>query len=158
MLCSSDVTTTKPGTVEWVHCYYDALNRRDWEWISAMLAPDVEWFHAARDERLRGMHSVMNAFRGLFDPAPTARVEVRNVHTAGPVLTIEAAIRHAASEGDRKSSPPSRSVTPGRASRIVAPPSFCEVMQLEGGRCVRGATYADSVRLLMDISSGVAAA
>jgi hypothetical protein len=124
-----------------------------------MLAPDVEWFHAARDERIRGMHAVLSAFRGLFDPAPTARIEVRNVHVAGSVMTVEAAIRHAVQESDRKSAPRSgRSLSPGRASRIVNPPSFCEVLELEGGRCVRGATYADSVRLLMDISSATAAA
>ena len=151
-------TIAKPASTEWVHCYYDALNRRDWEWIGAMLAPDVEWFHAARDERIRGVHAVLNAFKSLFEPAPSARIDVRNVHDAGPVVTIEASIRHAAADSARKSSPPGRSTTPSRASRAITPPSFCEVMELSGGRCVRGATYADSVRLLLDISTGVAAA
>lgn len=141
--------TAKQNNVDWVRCYYDAFNRRDWEWIGAMLAPDVEWFHAARDEHFRGVHAVLASFRSLVDGSPTALIEVRSIHDAGLVVVAECGILHA-----RKSQPP-----PGRSSRpIIPPPSFCEVLELRSGRCGRGATYADSVRLLMDISQSAAAA
>lgn len=147
--------TTKQSNVEWVRCYYDAINRRDWEWIAAMLAPEVEWFHAARDERIKGVHGVITAFRSLIEPAPTALVDVRNVHDAGLVVVVECSIRHSAPRAERKSVPPSQR---GGSGRAVTPPSFCEVLELSQGRCIRGATYADSVRLLMDVSTPVAAA
>lgn len=151
------MTTPKQSNVDWVRCYYDAFNRRDWEWIAAMLAPDVEWFHAARDERVRGTHAVIASFRSVIESAPSAQIDVRAVHDAGLVVIAECAIRHSVrDQNSRKSTPP-----PGRSpSRppLVEPATFCEVLELRGGRCARGSTYADSVRLLMDITHPAAAA
>jgi len=145
------VSTQKQSNVDWVRCYYDAFNRRDWEWIGAMLAPDVEWFHAARDERVRGVHAVLSLFRSSIEGAPSALIDVRAVHDAGLVVVAECAIRHnskpAATTGRGSTRPPA-----------IEPATFCEVLELRGGRCARGSTYADSVRLLMDINHPAAAA
>ena len=145
------VDTPKQSNVDWVKCYYDAFNRRDWEWISAMLAPDVEWFHAARDERVRGVNAVISSFRSLVEGTSSAQIDVRAVHDAGLIVIAECGIRHS-----RRSVPPLSKPASNRPAPPT-PPSFCEVLQLQGGRCIRGSTYADSVRLLMDISQSAAA-
>lgn len=141
----------KQSNVEWVKCYYDAFNRRDWEWIAAMMAPEVEWFHAARDERVRGIPAVVSSFRSMLEHVSGAQIEARAIHDAGLIVVAECGIRQAV----RKSVPP---LTRSGSSRPppVAPPSFCEILELRGGRCVRGTTYADSVRLLLDISQAAA--
>ncbi len=143
----------KQSNVEWVRCYYDAFNRRDWEWIAAMMAPEVEWFHAARDERVRGHSAVISSFRSMLEGVSGAQIEPRAIHDAGLVVVAECGIRQA----PRKSVPP---LTRAPSSRppAIQPPSFCEIFELRGGRCVKGTTYADSVRLLMDITHPAAAA
>ena len=128
------------GSTEWMRCYYDAWNRRDWEWIGAMLAPDVEWSNAARDERVKGAAAVIASFRSVMEGFPNAMIELRSVHVAASVIVAECAIR----TGQEPA-----------ASRSAA---FCEILELKSGRCVRGATYVDSVRLLMDMSEKPAAA
>lgn len=141
----------KQSNVEWVRCYYDAFNRRDWEWIAAMMAPEVEWFHAARDERVKGIAAVVASFRSMLEGVSGAQIEPRAVHDAGLIVVAECGIRHAA----RKSVPP-LSRPPSTRQAPIQPPTFCEVFELRNGRCVRGTTYADSVRLLMDISQAAA--
>ena len=79
----------KQNNVDWVRCYYDAFNRRDWEWIAAMLAPEIEWFHAARDERVKGVNAVIASFRSLLDGTTSAQIDVHNVHDAGLVVVAE---------------------------------------------------------------------
>lgn len=146
------VEAAKQTNVEWVKCYYDAFNRRDWEWIAAMLAPEVEWFHTARDERVRGINAVIASFRSLVEGNTTAQIDVRAVHDAGLIVIAECGIRHA-----RRSVPPLSKSSSNRPPPPT-PPSFCEILELRGGRCVRGSTYADSVRLLLDISQAAVAA
>ncbi len=128
------------GSLEWMRCYYDAWNRRDWEWIGAMLSPDIEWTNAARDERIKGATAVLASFRSVVEGFPTAMIELRTMHVAGAVLIAECAIR----SGSEATSPRSA--------------AFCEVLELRNGRCVRGLTYADSVRLVMDMSEKPGAA
>ncbi len=134
--------TAKQSNLDWVKCYYDAFNRRDWEWVGAMLTPDVEWIYAARDERVKGVSAVLASFRSLLEAAPTAFLDLKQAHDAGGVVIAECGIRHASS-----------SLSNARgAARTVTPASFCEVMELRNGRCAKGTSYADSVRLMMDIS------
>jgi ketosteroid isomerase-like protein len=125
---------------DWMRIYYDAWNRRDWEWIGAMLASDVEWHNTARDERIKGLAAVLASFRSVVEGFPSAMIEVRSVHLAGPVLVAECGIRS------------------GRDGSAVRTATFCEILELKNGRCVKGTTYADSVRLLMDMSQNQAAA
>jgi len=147
-----NVDAAKQTNTDWVKCYYDAFNRRDWEWISAMLAPEVEWFHAARDERVRGMHAVIASFRSMMDGTASAIIEPRTVHDAGMVVVAECGIRHA-----RKSVPPLSRSSSSRPPPIQSA-TFCEVFELRGGRCLRGSTYADSVRMLLDINQSTTVA
>jgi len=128
------------GSVDWTRCYYDAWNRRDWEWIGAMMASDVEWSNSARDERIKGASAVISSFRSTIEGFPTAMIDVRAVHVAGSVIIAECGIRS------------------GRDAGSVRSATFCEVFELKNGRCIRGTTYADSVRLLMDMSQTAAAA
>lgn len=125
---------------DWTKVYYEAWNRRDWEWIGAMLAPDVEWLNAARDERIKGVNGVLSSFKSVVEGYPSARIDLRAVHTAGTVIVAECSIRSA------PDAPTVRTAT------------FCEILELKSGRCIRGTTYADSVRLLMDMSHDAAAA
>jgi ketosteroid isomerase-like protein len=137
---AADPKDLEKGSAEWTRCYYDAWNRRDWEWISAMLSPDIEWANSARDERLQGMQAVIASFRSAIDGFPSAMIEIRAVHVAGSTIIAECAIKN------------------GDAPSAARSASFCEVLELKNGRCVRGTTYADSVRLLMDMSQTPAAA
>ena len=127
------------NNAEWVRCYYDAWNRRDWEWVAAMLSPRVEWFNAARGEHVRGVDDVVAMLRSLADAFPSALVKVRSVHDAGDSIVAEAGFVQ-------------------DARMPVQEATFCEVMQLEKGRCVRGSTYADTLRLLLEMSLPASAA
>lgn len=132
---------------DFARIYYDAWNRRDWEWIGAMLSSDVEWNNTARDERIKGVTAVLSSFRSVVEGFPSAIIDIRAVHNcsgreqAGSTIIVECGIRV------------------GRETTSVRTATFCEVLEIKNGRCVRGTTYADSVRLLMDMStSSVAAA
>jgi ketosteroid isomerase-like protein len=132
-------TASKSGerggsSMDWARCYYDAWNRRDWEWIGAMLAADVEWSNSARDERVKGASAVIASFRSTIEGFPTAMIDLRSTHIAGAVIVAECGIRT------------------GAAPANVRSATFCEVLEIKNGRCIRGTTYADSVRLLMDMS------
>jgi len=136
--------TTSDRTADWLRCYYDAWNRRDWEWIGAMLTADVEWSNTARDERIKGAGAVIASFRSTMEGFPTAMIDLRSVHITlreggGAVVVAECGIK-----------------TSAEAS-LVRTPTFCEVLELRGGRCAKGTTYADSVRLLMDMSQTASA-
>jgi ketosteroid isomerase-like protein len=130
---------------EWVRCFYDAWNRRDWEWVAAMLSPRVEWFNAARGEQVRGVDDVVAMLRSVADAFPSAFVKVRSVHDAGETIVAEAGFVHGA-RAKAKVSP----------AMSVQEATFCEVIELEKGRCVRGSTYADTLRLLLDTRKRVA--
>jgi ketosteroid isomerase-like protein len=135
---------TTRNNSEWVRCYYDAWNRRDWEWVAAMLSPRVEWFSAARGEHVRGVDDVVAMLRSVADAFPTAFIRVRSVHDAGDSIVAECGFVQA--------------LPSGKASMQVQEATFCEVIELDKGRCVRGSTYADTLRLLLDMSVTAAAA
>ncbi len=125
---------------DWTRIYYDAWNRRDWEWIGAMLSSDVEWLNTARDERIKGVTGVLASFRSVVEGFPSAMIDLRSVHDAGSIIIAECGIRS------------------GREATSVRTATFCEIVELKNGRGVRGTTYADSVRLLMDMSQTSVAA
>lgn len=137
---------TSEAQIEWVRCFYDAYNRRDWEWIGAMLSKDVQWYSAARGEYVRGLDAVVSLFRSTLEGYPDAKIEVRALHQAGEIVVCECGLSTGGSGSSRKSDTASRQGT------------FCEVMHLRGGRCVQGSTYADSLRLLMDLNTAERAA
>jgi len=128
------------NNAEWVRCYYDAWNRRDWEWVAAMMAPKVEWVNAARGEHVRGVDDVLAMLRGAADAFPHAFVRVRHVHDAGDSIVTEAGFVQEA-----------RMLGKAAPEMSVRDATFCEVLELEKGRCLRGSTYADTLRILMDM-------
>lgn len=139
----ADAATGTDRTADWLRCYYDAWNRRDWEWIGAMLTSDVEWSNTARDERIKGAAAVIASFRTTMEGFPRAMIDLRSSHVVqkdgGAVIVAECGIKI------------------GPDSSALRTPTFCEVLELRGGRCARGTTYADSVRLLMDMSQTASA-
>lgn len=134
------------NNAEWTRCYYDAWNRRDWEWVAAMLAPKVEWFNAARGEHVRGVDDVVAMLRSVAEAFPSALVRVRNVHDAGESVVVECGFVQEAGK-----------LVKAAPSMQVQEATICEVIQLEKGRCIRGSTYADTLRLLLDMSLSAAA-
>jgi len=135
------------NNAEWVRCYYDAWNRRDWEWVAAMMAPGVQWFNAARGEHVRGVDDVVAMLRGAADAFPQAFIRVRHVHDAGESIVSEAGFVQEA-----------RMLGKGAPAMTVREATFCEVIELDKGRCARGSTYADTLRILMDMMLGDAVA
>lgn len=131
---------------EWVRCFYDAWNRRDWEWVAAMLSPKVEWFNAARGEHVRGVDDVVAMLRSLADAFPSAYVRVRNVHDAGGTIVAECGFVQEA-----------RLVGKSTPAMSVQEATFCEVFEVDKGRATRGSTYADTLRILLDMSIAAAA-
>jgi ketosteroid isomerase-like protein len=134
------------NNAEWTRCYYDAWNRRDWEWVAAMLAPKVEWFNAARGEHVRGVDDVVAMLRSVAEAFPSALVRVRSVHDAGESVVVECGFVQEAGK-----------LVKAAPTMLVQEATICEVIQLEKGRCIRGSTYADTLRLLLDMSLDVAA-
>jgi hypothetical protein len=81
--------------------------------------------------------------RGAADAFPQAFVRVRNVHDAGDSIVTEAGFVQEA-----------RMLQKAAPAMTVREATFCEVIELEKGRCVRGSTYADTLRILMDMMLG----
>src|SRR5262249_7263870 len=111
---------------ELVRKFYDTHNKRDWALLAATLAPSVEWFHAARAELVSGPDGVIALFRSSADAFPGAMIEVRAIHEAGEFVITECAFAR-----------------PGAPATKQA--SFCEVLRIQNGKCVRGSTYADTL-------------
>ena len=126
------------SNVEVVRKFYEAYNRRDWDVVASLLAPSVQWFHAARAELVSGADGVIALFRSSADAFPEARVEVRAMHEAGDHVITECAFTR-------------------RSAVASAQATFCEVGQLRDGRFVRGNTYADTLQILLELECRSAA-
>ena len=89
-----------------------------------------------------------------IDPSKSPKVhEPRLNHLGLWVDDLPAAVQWLTEQGVR--------FTPGGIRTGAEPSSirsatFCEVLEIKNGRCIRGTTYADSVRLLMDMSQTAA--
>lgn len=121
-----------------VRKFYDAYNRRDWEAVRSLLAPSVEWFHAARAELVSGVDGVIALLRSAAEAFPDARVEVRAIHEAGDCVITECAYTRAASVSSQQA-------------------TFCEVEHFKDGKCIRGSTYADTLQILLELECRSAA-
>ena len=123
---------------EIVRKFYDAYNRRDWDVVAGMLAPSVEWFHAARAELVSGVDGVISLFKSSAEAFPDAKVEVRAIHEAGEFVIAECAFTRPGMLGSKQA-------------------SFCEVGRIQNGKCVRGSTYADTLQILLELECRTAA-
>lgn len=126
------------GNIDRVRKLYAAYNARDWVAARGLLAADVEWFSAARGERVLGADGVLALLRSSADSFPGARIEVRALHEAGAHVIAECAF--ARESGDRG-----------------APATFCEVSCFAEGKLVRGTTYADTLQILLELDCKSAA-
>jgi ketosteroid isomerase-like protein len=126
------------ANVEKVRRFYDAYNRRDWDAVAGMLAPSVEWFHAARAELVSGVDGVIALLRSSADAFPDARVEVRAIHEAGDFVITECAFTRPAAAASQQA-------------------TFCEIERFENGKCIRGSTYADTLQILLELECRSAA-
>jgi ketosteroid isomerase-like protein len=125
------------GNAEAVRRFYEAYNRRDWDALKALLDPDVEWFHTARDEHVRGVDAVVALTKTTADAFPDARVQLLAVHAAGEFVIAECVLARG-----------------GGRLKALHKASFCEISQYRDGRCIRGSTYADTLRVLLELGSG----
>ncbi|AKT38282.1 nuclear transport factor 2 family protein [Chondromyces crocatus] len=115
--------------------FYNAYNRRDWEALSALLSPAVEWFHAARGELIRGREAVTALLRSSAEAFPGAQVELTSVHEAGATVVSEW-------------------IYVGETEKTAAPTAMaCDVKQLRQGKLIRGATYGDTLQMLLELPS-----
>ncbi len=119
--------------------FYEAYNRRDWEALASLLAPAVEWFHAGRGERIQGVEAVTALLRSSAEAFPEARVAVSAVHETEASVTTEWSY-----VGARR-----------QAARSAL---ACDVKELRDGKLVRGATYGDTLQMLLDLDAGPAPA
>ena len=119
-----------------VRRFYDAYNRRDWNAVVELLDQDVEWFHTARDEHVCGVDAVVALVKSTADAFPDARVQILTIHEAGDFVIAECVLARG-----------------GGRLKALHKASFCEISQFRDGRCVRGSTYADTLRVLLELGS-----
>jgi len=118
--------------------FYEAYNRRDWEALAGLLAPSVEWFHAGRGERIHGVEAVTALLRSSAEAFPEARVALNAVHETDATVTTEWSYVGA------------RRQAQGATRSALA----CDVKELRDGKLVRGATYGDTLQMLLDLDAG----
>lgn len=123
--------------------FYEAYNRRDWQALASLLAPTVEWFHAGRGERIQGVEAVTALLRGSAEAFPEALVEVRAVHEGGATVTTEWSYTSA------------REKQPARGTPVA---QACDVQEIRNGKLVRGATYGDTLQMLLELETSSAPA
>lgn len=123
--------------------FYEAYNRRDWQALASLLAPTVEWFHAGRGERIQGVEAVTALLRGSAEAFPEALVEVRAVHEGGATVTTEWSYTSA------------REKQPARGTPVA---QACDVKEIRDGKLVRGATYGDTLQMLLELETSSAPA
>lgn len=115
--------------------FYEAFNRRDWEALAAHLAPGVEWFHASRGELICGREAVTALLRGSAEAFPEARVSVNAVHESGATVVTEWIY-----------------VSP-RIQVSTKQSMACDIKQLRQGKLIRGATYGDTLQMLLGLEA-----
>ncbi|EYF06048.1 nuclear transport factor 2 family protein [Chondromyces apiculatus] len=120
---------------EIIRVFYDAYNRRDWEALAAHLSPSVEWFHASRGERICGREAVTALLQSSAEAFPHAQIHVTGLHETGSTVASEWI--YVVSGGKH---PPS--------THAMA----CDIKQLRHGKLVRGATYGDTLQMLLDLA------
>ena len=118
--------------------FYEAYNRRDWKALAGLLAPSVEWFHAGRGERIHGVEAVTALLRSSAEAFPEARVALNAVHETDATVTTEWSYVGA------------RRQAQGATRSALA----CDVKELRDGKLVRGATYGDTLQMLLDLDAG----
>lgn len=115
--------------------FYEAFNRRDWEALAAHLAPGVEWFHASRGELICGREAVTALLRSSAEAFPEARVSVNAVHESGATVVTEWIY-----------------VSP-RMQVSMKQSMACDIKQLRQGKLIRGATYGDTLQMLLGLEA-----
>ena len=80
--------------------FYDAWNRREWDAISSLLDPAIEWFHAGRHELVRGSDAVVWMLRSQAEAFPHARIEPRRVRDADGSVIAEWTVANTRDEAD----------------------------------------------------------
>lgn len=118
--------------------FYEAFNRRDWEALAAHLAAGVEWFHASRGELIRGREAVTALLRSSVEAFPEARVSVNAIHESGATVVTEWIY-----------------VSP-RVQVSTKQSMACDIKQLRQGKLIRGATYGDTLQMLLGLEASTA--
>jgi ketosteroid isomerase-like protein len=113
--------------------FYEAYNLRDWDALAALMSPRIEWFHAARGELIRGVEAVTALFRSSAEAFPEAHVSVSAVHESAETVIAEWSYISARSRS--------------RLRKALA----CDVTQIRDGKVVRGATYGDTLQMLLEM-------
>jgi ketosteroid isomerase-like protein len=105
--------------------FFDAYNRRDWDALSALLAPAVSWFNAARRELIQGPDAVL--------PPPQLRRSLSRrrigLHRPRDRRPVRRRVSYVTAGGKK-------------SKRLTV----CDVIELSEGRISRGTTYGDTSR------------
>jgi ketosteroid isomerase-like protein len=117
--------------------FFEAYNRRDWDALTALCAPTVSWFNAARRELMQGPDVVLGFLRSTAEAFPEARIELHAMHESGSKVIVE------------------WSYVAGR-TRKAKRAIVCDVIELEAGKLTRGTTYGDTLQILLELGQAAA--
>lgn len=125
--------------------HYESFNGRTWDRAAGLVTDDVEWTNIPAGATFRGQEGYCQFLQSWTTAMPDAQVEIRNVVAQGDSVVVEFVGRGTQTGplvGPQGEIPPT-----GRSIEIA----FCEIMELQEGKIVKGRLYYDLLTLLRQL-------
>ena len=123
---------------------YDAVNRKDVEYIAALGSSTSEWLDVPFDLTSTGPSAIVGPWQSWFNIFPDATCEVQSLNALGEVVVAQGIGR-----GTHRGVFPSPAGEPtGRRMEV----RFCDVYRLEDGKIARADSYFDFYGLLRQLA------
>lgn len=128
-----------------------AYNQKDWNAVTAVLAPACVYDEVGTQRKLQGISDILTAWRGWAAALPDSNASFDNVSVSGSTVTLELTWR-----GTHKGplQTPSGALPPsGRTIELRA----CQVVDVADGRVQAVRHYFDMATLLQQLGASSAA-
>ena len=120
---------------------HDAFNRRDWEAVRALAAPDIVYDDHPRGLTIQGVDEFLGWLQGWVTGMSDARPDEPRYLDAG---THSIAMFRGRGVNDGPMGPANAT---GRPLDLA----FCEILRVEGGRAKGGEVYYDALSMLTQL-------
>lgn len=123
----------------------DAYNAQDWDAAANLAASNTEFVNVATAEKFHGQDGVRQFLKGWATAFPGSRVETTSVIADERAAVMEF-VGRGTHQGPLKG--PAGEIAPtGRSVEV----HFCEVLEIEQDKVVRGRLYFDSATMLQQL-------
>jgi steroid delta-isomerase-like uncharacterized protein len=128
-----------------------AYNRKDWDAVTAVLAPACVYDEVATKQRVQGVDDILSAWRGWATALPDSNATFDSVSVSGSTVTLEMTWR--GTHNGPLQTPGGPLPPSGRKIEIRA----CQVVDVDDGRVQAIRHYFDMATMLQQLGAFSAA-